>query len=50
MEIGIIIRFWSLWIGIHYSKFQKRVCINLLPCVTIYIVFKGGVKPIYKRI
>ena len=50
MYIGIIFRFWSFWIGIHISKFQKRICINLLPCITIWITWKGGTKPIYKRL
>lgn len=45
MKIGILIRLASFWIGIHYSIKCKRLCINLLPCITIWITFKGGYKP-----
>jgi hypothetical protein len=35
--LGIILRPSSFWIGVHYSKYCKRICINLIPCFTIYI-------------
>lgn len=37
-------RFSSFWIGIHYSKYNKRWCINLVPTFTIALtnVKKGG--------
>lgn len=38
---GILFRLESFWIGIHHSKFHQRTCINLLPCITIWI----GKKP-----
>lgn len=34
---GLLIRGYSFWIGIHYSKYCKRLCINLIPCLTIWI-------------
>lgn len=42
---GILIRKESFWIGLHYSIFNKRYCLNILPCVTIWWVKKGGNEP-----
>lgn len=42
---GILFRLQSFWIGIHHSKYTKRTCINLLPCITIWI----GTKPTNKQ-
>jgi uncharacterized protein YhhL (DUF1145 family) len=44
--IGCLFNINSCWIGYHYSTFNKRLCINLIPFFTIYIVFKGGNLPI----
>lgn len=48
MKVGLLIRLESFWLGIHYSPYNKRFCINLLPCITIWITKKGGIKPDYK--
>ena len=48
-EIGIMLRWQSFWVGLHYSKSCKRLCINLLPCITIWLVFAGGVRPDKKK-
>jgi hypothetical protein len=45
MQGGILLNPHALWIGMHYSAFNKRVCINLLPMLTIWIAFKGGATP-----
>lgn len=45
MKMGTFFRLKSFWIGFHYSDFNKRLCINLLPCWTIWITFKGGKEP-----
>lgn len=45
MKVGIILRLASFWIGVHYSQRSKRICLNLLPCVTIWLSFEGGVVP-----
>lgn len=45
MKIGLLLRIQSFWIGIHYSPYNKRFCINLIPCVTIWIIKKGGIIP-----
>lgn len=43
--IGILFRWGSCWVGAHYSTKQKRLCVNLIPFVTFWIVFKGGMRP-----
>ncbi|MGN6229138.1 MAG: hypothetical protein ACTHNM_17065 [Dyella sp.] len=45
MKAGLLFRWGSLWIGLHWSPANRRVCINLVPCVTVWIVLKGGVRP-----
>lgn len=50
MKAGIIVRYWSVWIGFHYSVFNKRLCLNIIPCLTIWITLKGGVPPIIKKL
>jgi len=41
-KAGILFRLQSFWIGIHYSKSCKRWCINLFPCVTLWICKPDG--------
>jgi len=45
MKVGLIFRPFSFWIGIHYSKYNKRFCINIIPFITIRIVKNGGKAP-----
>jgi ABC-type bacteriocin/lantibiotic exporter with double-glycine peptidase domain len=47
---GILFRLASFWIGIHYSKSCKRWCLNLIPCVTLYVTRHDGVLPNLKLI
>lgn len=42
---GLLFNKNAWWIGMHYSPRYKRYCINLIPCVTIWYVKKGGVVP-----
>lgn len=42
MKCGILARLGSFWIGVHWSPYNKRFCINLIPCVTFWVVFPGG--------
>ncbi len=39
---GILWQSGAVWIGWHYSPYEKRVCINLIPCVTVWLMFEGG--------
>ena len=45
MKAGLIIQFGAWWLGIHYSTEEKRFCINLIPCVTIWIALPSGRGP-----
>lgn len=42
---GILFRWQSFWIGLHYSEYCKRYSLNLLPCVTIWWTVRGGQPP-----
>ena len=46
-RFGFIFRIGSAWIGVHYSYKEKRICINLLPCLTFWFIFEGGEPPHY---
>lgn len=45
MLFGVLFNPCAFWIGAHYSIYNRRLCINLLPMLTIWIVFKGGIIP-----
>ncbi len=45
MTWHIKIQPYALWIGAHYSQHNRRLCVNLLPCVTVCIVLPGGKIP-----
>jgi hypothetical protein len=45
MKVGIVFQPLGLWVGAHYSAANRRWCINLLPCVTVWITLKGGREP-----
>lgn len=45
MKIGILARWGSFWIGAHWSPYTRRVCINLVPCITVWVALKGGKAP-----
>lgn len=42
---GIIVRRESFWIGCHYSNYNKRYCLNIIPCFTIWWIKIGGKIP-----
>jgi hypothetical protein len=45
MRVGILFRLASFWVGAHWSPYNKRLCINLVPGVTLWVVFPGGNTP-----
>lgn len=45
MKAGCLFRWGSLWVGAHYSEYNRRWCINLIPCFTIWITLPGGKTP-----
>ena len=42
---GVLLRGGSFWIGAHWSKHNKRLCLNLVPFVTIWFTLRGGYAP-----
>lgn len=44
-RMGFKARLGSLWVGAHWSSYNKRLCVNILPCLTIWFVWPGGVGP-----
>jgi len=49
MKFGILWQPGALWIGVHYSPFCKRYCINVVPCITFWIAEPGGKIPYSTR-
>ncbi len=45
LQCGLLLRLSSFWVGVHWSAFDRRFCINLLPCVTLWITLPGGHLP-----
>ena len=45
MKLGILWQPGALWIGAHYSKDNRLWCINLLSCITIWVMLQGGRVP-----
>ena len=43
--VGVRFSLTSARIGVHYSKTNRRACINLVPFVTVWIALKGGRRP-----
>lgn len=44
-KFGIILRWKSFWIGLHYSDYNDRYCLNIIPCFTIWWIGKNGKQP-----
>lgn len=42
---GVLFNTSALWIGVHYSPYNRRYCVNLLPCATIWFTTKCGKAP-----
>lgn len=45
MKYGILFRTVSWWVGAHWSPVNKRLCVNIVPMVTIWFTLKGGQVP-----
>lgn len=45
MQSGLLFRPTRWWVGIHWNTYNRRLCINLLPCVTVWLVLPGGKVP-----
>jgi len=45
MKAGLIVRLASFWVGAHWSPYNRRLCVNLIPCVTLWVTLPGGNTP-----
>jgi len=45
IRAGFKFQLGGCWLGVHYSHFNRRACINLVPCFTVWIAFQGGKTP-----
>lgn len=45
MRWGWHVRWGSFWVGAHWSPWNRRLCVNPLPCVTVWVVLPGGNQP-----
>lgn len=44
-SFGITFNKHSTWVGAHYSAYNKRLCVNLIPCCTVWFTQPGGRMP-----
>lgn len=35
----------ALWIGMHYSDYNRRLCVTIIPGITFWIAWPGGRTP-----
>jgi hypothetical protein len=45
VRIGVKFQLGGLWVGAHYSTYNRRLCVNVLPCCTVWITLKDGIAP-----
>ncbi len=43
--VGLLFNPRAWWVGVHYSSRDKRWCINIVPCLTVWITRSGGSTP-----
>lgn len=44
-RFGLLFNLPSLWVGVHYSQYNRRYCINLIPTLTLWVALTGGKVP-----
>lgn len=44
-RFGLLFNLPALWVGVHYSQYNRRYCINLLPTFTLWVSLPGGKVP-----
>ena len=45
MRFGFKFQLGAVWLGVHYSPYNKRFCINFIPCLTVWVCLPGGKTP-----
>lgn len=44
-HIGLLFNPHALWVGVHYSGYTRRFCVNIAPCLTVWWALPGGKQP-----
>jgi hypothetical protein len=42
MRAGMLINWRAWWVGAHWSSTNRRLCLNLVPCLTLRATLPGG--------
>jgi hypothetical protein len=42
---GLVLNWRAAWVGAHWGSHNRRLCVNLLPFVTLWITLPGGQEP-----
>lgn len=45
LTCGALFQCGGFWVGVHYSRYNKRFCINLLPFLALWVALPGGHRP-----
>jgi len=43
--LGVLFNPSAVWFGAHWSGFNRRLCVNVVPCLTLWVVLPGGTEP-----
>ncbi len=46
VQWGFKPRIGSFWVGAHWSPYNRRLCVNLIPCTTVWFIWEGGRAPL----
>jgi len=44
-SLGLLFNRHAWWVGCHYSAFNRRYCVNLVPWLTVWVRLPGGKEP-----
>jgi hypothetical protein len=44
-KAGLVLNWRAAWVGAHWGSYNRRLCVNLLPFVTLWITLPGGQEP-----
>ena len=42
---GLLWNWSACWVGVHYSPHHRRLCVNVVPFLTIWYTKPGGILP-----
>ncbi len=44
-KYGVLFNGGAFWLGWNWSPFNRRLCVNLVPCITVWVKLAGGKPP-----